>query len=82
MLCGIAIAVSAFLLWRSERKQAAVGRRYDIENPGRDLNSDLPVLREMQVFLVGYILIEICEIFTVGKFPLSSKVRIVSRMFL
>ncbi|PMD56436.1 uncharacterized protein K444DRAFT_535987 [Hyaloscypha bicolor E] len=58
MLCGIAIAVTAFLLWRSERKQAAVGRR------------------EMQVFLVGYILIEICEIFTVGKFPLSSKVRI------
>ncbi|KAE9372122.1 hypothetical protein N431DRAFT_236602 [Stipitochalara longipes BDJ] len=58
LLCGVAIAVSAFLLWRSERKQAAVGRR------------------EMQVFLVGYILIEICEIFTVGKFPLSSKVRI------
>jgi len=50
--------VSVFLLWRSERKQAAVGRR------------------EMQVFLIGYILIEICEIFTVGKFPLSSKVRI------
>ncbi|KAH8786707.1 chitin synthase III catalytic subunit [Hyaloscypha finlandica] len=58
MLCGIAIAVTAFLLWRSERKQAAVGRR------------------EMQVFLVGYILIEICEIFTVGKFPLNNKVRI------
>jgi hypothetical protein len=36
------------------------------------------VLREMQVFLVGYILIEICEIFTVGKFPLNNKVRIVS----
>jgi len=58
LLAGIAIAVTAFLLWRSERKQAAVGRR------------------EMQVFLVGYIIIEICEIFTVGKFPLSSKVRI------
>jgi hypothetical protein len=58
LLCGIAIAVTTFLLWRSERKQAAVGRR------------------EMQVFLIGYILIEICEIFTVGKFPLSSKVRI------
>ncbi|KAE8449708.1 hypothetical protein EG329_007483 [Mollisiaceae sp. DMI_Dod_QoI] len=58
LLCGIAIVVSAFLLWRSEQKQAAVGRR------------------EMQVFLVGYILIEICEIFTVGKFPLSNTVRI------
>lgn len=30
----------------------------------------------MQVFLVGYILVEICEIFTVGKFPLSNTVRI------
>lgn len=58
LLCGIAIAISLFLLWRSERKQAAVGRR------------------EMQLFLVGYIIIEICEIFTVGKFPLSDKVRI------
>jgi len=28
LLCGIAIAVSGYLLWRSERKQAAVGRRY------------------------------------------------------
>ncbi|CAL3966916.1 unnamed protein product [Diplocarpon coronariae] len=58
LFCGIAIVISAFLLWRSERKQAAVGRR------------------EMQVFLLGYILIEICEIFTVGKFPLSKDVRI------
>ncbi|KUJ08631.1 uncharacterized protein LY89DRAFT_335397 [Mollisia scopiformis] len=58
LLCGIAIVVTAFLLWRSEQKQAAVGRR------------------EMQVFLVGYILIEICEIFTVGKFPLNNTVRI------
>jgi len=28
----------------------------------------------MQLFLVGYILIEICEIFTVGKFPLNKNV--------
>jgi hypothetical protein len=28
LLCGIAIAASAYLLWRSERKEAAVGRRY------------------------------------------------------
>jgi hypothetical protein len=28
LLCGVAIAVSAFLLWRSNKKQAAVGRRY------------------------------------------------------
>jgi len=31
----------------------------------------------MQVFLLGYIIIEICEIFTVGKFPLNNTVRIV-----
>ncbi|KAF2264260.1 hypothetical protein CC78DRAFT_245911 [Lojkania enalia] len=57
ILCGIAIVVSAFLLWRSDRKRAAVGRR------------------EMQLFLIGYIVIEICEIFTVGGFPLDSAVR-------
>ncbi|CAJ2511514.1 Uu.00g071390.m01.CDS01 [Anthostomella pinea] len=58
ILCGIAIAISAFLILRSERKKAAVGRR------------------EMQLFLLGYIIIEICEIFTVGEFPLDKTVRI------
>jgi hypothetical protein len=58
LLCGIAIAVTAFLIWRSDRKQAAVGRR------------------EMQLFLVGYIFIEIAEIFTVGLFPLEHKVQV------
>lgn len=57
LVCGIAILVTLFLLWRSDRKAAAVGRR------------------EMQLFLVGYILISICEIFTVGGFPLSNNVR-------
>ncbi|KAH8820469.1 chitin synthase III catalytic subunit [Xylogone sp. PMI_703] len=58
LLAGIAILVTLHLLWKSERKQAAVGRR------------------EMQVFLIGYIIIEICEIFTVGLFPLSETVRV------
>ncbi|KAI1799270.1 chitin synthase III catalytic subunit [Daldinia bambusicola] len=58
LLCGIAIAVSIWLLLRSERKKAAVGRR------------------EMQLFLIGFIVIEICEIFTVGEFPLNATVRI------
>ncbi|KAH8907003.1 chitin synthase export chaperone [Coniochaeta sp. PMI_546] len=58
LLCGIAIATSIYLILRSERKRAAVGRR------------------EMQLFLLGYIVIEICEIFTVGEFPLSSRVRV------
>jgi hypothetical protein len=57
LLCGIAIVVTIFLLLRSERKAAAVGRR------------------EMQMFLVGYIIISICEIFTVGGFPLNTTVR-------
>ena len=56
-MCGIAILVTIFLLLRSERKAAAVGRR------------------EMQLFLVGYIIISICEIFTVGGFPLDTNVR-------
>ncbi|KAI9796424.1 MAG: hypothetical protein M1833_006196 [Piccolia ochrophora] len=58
LLCGVAIAVTGFLLFRSERKRAAVGRR------------------EMQLFLLGYALISLCEIFTVGGFPLDSQVRI------
>jgi hypothetical protein len=61
------------------RTQASCrGQKVCFEGLGSLHVSDLLVLREMQVFLVGYILIEICEIFTVGKFPLSSKVRIVS----
>jgi hypothetical protein len=31
LLAAIAIVVSLVLLWRSERKKAAVGRRYDIK---------------------------------------------------
>lgn len=57
LLCGIAILVTVFLLWRADRKAAAVGRR------------------EIQLFLLGYIVIEICEIFTVGGFPLDNTVR-------
>lgn len=40
-----------------------------------------PSAREMQLFLIGYIIIEICEIFTVGRFPLNNKVQIVSSLF-
>ncbi|EWG42965.1 hypothetical protein FVEG_04632 [Fusarium verticillioides 7600] len=58
LLAGAAIVTAVFLLLRSEKKRAAVGRR------------------EMQMFLVGYIIISICEIFSVGEFPLNSTVRI------
>lgn len=54
---GIAILTTFFLLWRSEKKAAAVGRR------------------EMQLFLLGFLLISICEIFSVGGFPLNDAVR-------
>ncbi|GAB7340756.1 hypothetical protein MBLNU457_7133t1 [Dothideomycetes sp. NU457] len=58
ILDGIAILTTLYLLWRSNRKRAAVGRR------------------EMQLFLIGYLIITICEIFTVGGFPLPPRVRI------
>ena len=35
----------------------------------------------MQLFLLGYIVISICEIFTIGGFPLNSTVRIVRTRF-
>jgi Chitin synthase export chaperone len=57
LLAFIAILVTVYLLWRSERKAAAVGRR------------------EMQLFLIGYIIVEICEIFSVGGLPYSESVR-------
>lgn len=31
--------------------------------------------REMQLFLIGYIITSLCEIFTVGAFPLDPVVR-------
>ena len=33
--------------------------------------------REFQLFLLGYIIVEICDIITVGGFPLERKVRLV-----
>lgn len=57
ILDGIGILVAVLLLWRSQKKRAAVGRR------------------EMQLFLLAYILIDICEIFSIGGFPLKSSIR-------
>lgn len=37
--------------------------------------TDQMISREMQMFLVGYILISLCEIFTVGGIPLDDDVR-------
>ncbi|KAI9782221.1 MAG: hypothetical protein M1839_005335 [Geoglossum umbratile] len=56
ILCAVSIVVSGFLIWTSEKKEAAVGRR------------------EMQLLLGCYILVEICEIFSVGGLPLDRKI--------
>lgn len=64
---------------QKERRLRSVGGSYTIL-----LISKLFYLfnyREMQLFLIGYIIIEICEIFTVGEFPLSGKVRVVCDTF-
>ena len=75
LLCGVAILVTAFLIFRSERKKAAVGRRYVrfVKDHIYGINN----FREIQLFLIGYIIVEICEIFTVGGFPLNNTVRLV-----
>jgi len=58
VIAGLAILVTFALLFRANRKAAAVGRR------------------EIQLFLLGYLVIEICEIFTIGGIPgLSNDVR-------
>lgn len=77
LIDGIAILVTLFLLWRSQRKKAAVGRRYGTRQWRHGLK--LTTLREMQLFLLGYIVISICEIFTIGGFPLDDSVRLVCR---
>lgn len=76
LLCGFAIITSIFLLLRTQGKKAAVGRRYSVPLT-RCADTAETSHREMQIFLIGYILIEICEIFTVGGFPLPKNVRIV-----
>ena len=64
ILCSIAIFVSLYLLWRSEKKQAAVGRRYVLAI--HVVATALTNYREMQLFLVAYIITSIAEIFSVG----------------
>jgi hypothetical protein len=53
------------------------GCRQKVRNP-RDCVKAMRLTesREMQLFLLGYIVISICEIFTIGGFPLNSTVRI------
>jgi hypothetical protein len=48
------------------------GRFRLLYRPG---NERLTLNREMQLFLVGYIIVEICEIFSTGGFPLNNATR-------
>jgi hypothetical protein len=78
LIDGFAILIALFLIWKSNRKRAAVGRRYIgllpcCYQPQADRST-----REMQLFLLGFIIISICEIFTIGWFPLNGAVRRVS----
>ncbi len=73
--------MTVLLLWRSERKHAAVGRRYTQLPWLAFVSADAIVHREMQLFLVGYLLISLCEIFTVGGIPLDDDVRKVGYSF-
>ncbi|RMZ77937.1 hypothetical protein DV738_g4180, partial [Chaetothyriales sp. CBS 135597] len=57
LVSGLAIFATLFLLWRTNRKAAAVGRR------------------EIQLFLIGYLVVSISEIFTIGGFPLDDSAR-------
>lgn len=58
---GAALVTVLVLLFITQRRKAAVGRR------------------EIQLFLLGYFILSLCEIFTIGGFPLNADVRIVSR---
>ena len=77
LLAFFSILASLFLIWRSERKKAAVGRRYDIKIQVKLTGNLLTGVhfREIQLFLAIFIVVEICEIFTVGGFPLHDAVR-------
>jgi len=75
---GLAILIALFLIWRSNRKRAAVGRRYVGLSPYCRQHKLTVSSREMQLFLLGFIIISICEIFTIGWFPLDGAVRRVS----
>ena len=57
LLAILAILVTLYLLFRSQRKPAAVGRR------------------EIQIFLIAYIITQICEIFSVGGIPIGNSTR-------
>lgn len=69
LLCGIALAVTLYLFYITERRKAAVGMR-----PVFAHRSNYTGRREMEIVLLGYFLINICEIFSLGGFLTNTRV--------
>jgi hypothetical protein len=65
------------LLIMAVRKEEGCGRQKVRQGCEESLRGTMLTFttREMQLFLLGYLIIEICEIFTVGGFPLDGAVR-------
>lgn len=78
LLDGAAILTTLGLLWATQRRKAAVGRRHEQSmQPLPYISLANGQAREIQLFLVGYIILSICEIFTIGGIPLNSDTVIV-----
>lgn len=71
--CNCSLRISIMALGT---KTSRCGKKVCTTSEGNMYVANYP-FREMQLFLIGYIIIEICEVFTVGEFPLNSNVRIV-----
>src|SRR5271170_496097 len=63
LLCGIALGVTIFLFILTERRKAAVGTVVLLDGETKCLGR-----REMEIVLLGYFLINVCEIFSLGGF--------------
>jgi len=69
LLCGIALAVTIYLFYLTERRKAAVGT-----SPVFVYGSNYTGRREMEIVLLGYFLINLCEIFSLGGFLTNIRV--------
>ena len=67
-MCGIALGMTVLLFMLTERRKAAVGM---ISSLGETINC--PGRREMELVLLGYAIINICEIFSLGGFLTNAK---------
>ncbi|KAI5293196.1 hypothetical protein KEM52_005758 [Ascosphaera acerosa] len=72
VLCVASMIVMGIFIACTERRKAAVGRRFAAPFIRR-----IPMVPrlEMQLLMASYILVELCEIFSVGGLPLDDRVR-------